>query len=200
MRQFWGKVRDRVLDATAQIQKPMKFDDLGGGAIFLINPEGYRPPPPRPVPGPVAGPTGQWATGMLGLAVVVAVLMMLWWRMARHTIKAQVLDGRNGRVLALLSPGQEVIVGRSSSAGICLDRDQLSQQHARFGLDSHGLWIEDLASKNGVWFGPGKQLVPGKREPLKNGDVIYLADDQSPIRVVLSAQPRGRRKPVAAAP
>ncbi len=60
------------------------------------------------------------------------------------------VDGPNaGRVHSL--PYGEHILGRGGRAGVRLDHEDVSRQHARLEVGPTGVVVHDLSSKNGVW-------------------------------------------------
>lgn len=63
----------------------------------------------------------------------------------------------------------ENVVGRTDSAGICLDAEAVSRRHARIVVSKNEAVIEDLGSKNGT-FVAGKRLKSSRR--LVDGDRI----------------------------
>jgi pSer/pThr/pTyr-binding forkhead associated (FHA) protein len=62
----------------------------------------------------------------------------------------------------------------------------VSKVHARFDVDAHGLWIEDLGSGNGtVVVQPGGSPVavhPGGRTPVGVGAVVRLGRQSFSVR------------------
>ena len=99
------------------------------------------------------------------------------------TGRFRLVDAENGRTLCTLDIGGAVTVGREPPADVCLQESEISKQHARFGIDDKGqIWVEDLGSTNGVWFGPGKRLRSG-RTKLQRGQIVYLADKHHPVRI-----------------
>lgn len=66
--------------------------------------------------------------------------------------------------------GMRTILGRSAKAGIRLDDDSISAEHASLELDAHGFGVRDLASTNGVRVN-GKEVLS---QSLEHGDRIQL--------------------------
>src|ERR1700678_1772461 len=61
-----------------------------------------------------------------------------------------VLAGSNlGRMFRI--EGEEVVLGRSSSATVRLEDDGISRNHAKVVMRNDELWIEDLGSQNGTF-------------------------------------------------
>jgi hypothetical protein len=74
------------------------------------------------------------------------------------------------KVTRLLSPGTPLIVGRAPAAGLRIDDPTLSREHARFLLSGSRVLVEDLGSKNGIFFAGGRVA----RAELTIGDEIVL--------------------------
>lgn len=73
-------------------------------------------------------------------------------------------------VKRLLSPDTPLIVGRAPEAGLRIDDPTLSREHARFLLSGSRVLVEDLGSKNGIFFA-GSRVT---RAELTVGDEIVL--------------------------
>lgn len=69
-----------------------------------------------------------------------------------------------------LPPGTSVILGRSSSAQICIDDGKLSRHHCRIYSQGDRWFIEDLGSKNGTFL--NQRAL--HQSPLSHGDEIRL--------------------------
>jgi len=78
---------------------------------------------------------------------------------------------------------QEVNIGRWDADGgvfpdVDLDSDdpeaKVSRRHARISLRDGQYQIEDLGSTNGTFVNRGHRLLPGDRQPLKDGDEIIV--------------------------
>lgn len=91
-----------------------------------------------------------------------------------------------------LDAGDFVTFGREPGDGfsdgvkrIKLDATQLSRTHARIGVDEKGtMYIEDIGtdgkgSTNGT-FVNGNRVAPGKRQPINEGDAIWLGSPHHP--------------------
>ena len=72
--------------------------------------------------------------------------------------------------------GDEIVIGRSASAGLSVDEQSLSRQHARVFRSKGGFSVEDLDSTNGT-FVNGERLPRGVEAPLHDGDQLRLAAD-----------------------
>ncbi|WP_224241588.1 sigma 54-interacting transcriptional regulator [Hyalangium gracile] len=83
----------------------------------------------------------------------------------------------------LLSPDTPLIVGRAPEAGLRIDDQTLSREHARFVLSGSRVLVEDLGSKNGTHF-LGSRVA---RIELTIGDEIVLGG------VALQVQALGAR-------
>lgn len=72
---------------------------------------------------------------------------------------------------AELIEGEALLVGRSSTAGMRVRRDDVSGLHASFTKRGDTVLVEDLASTNGTWLA-GRRLVAPR--PIATGDEIAL--------------------------
>lgn len=92
--------------------------------------------------------------------------------------------------------GEELIIGRSSDAGIQVDRDSVSRRHARLSQKGDGWVVADLQSTNGSYINdmPIREHRLQSGERLKIGNAIFrflaapgleaaLADEQYRIAV-----------------
>jgi pSer/pThr/pTyr-binding forkhead associated (FHA) protein len=76
------------------------------------------------------------------------------------------LVGATGRIP--LRAGEN-IVGRADHAD--LDTTKISRRHARIRIDSEGVTIEDLGSKNGTWLNDDPVTTPQR---VGDGDTVRL--------------------------
>ena len=76
------------------------------------------------------------------------------------------------RFVEVLVEGMVRVIGRSPTVDIPIESSALSRQHARFEHAEDGVWVTDLASRNGT-FVQGKRV---DRARLKAGDVVTLGD------------------------
>jgi hypothetical protein len=74
----------------------------------------------------------------------------------------------------------ELVVGRSASCQLSLEDPLVSRRHALFIVTADGLWIEDLASRNGVLVN-GEKIA--ERTQLSAGDRISLGDQELTVSV-----------------
>ena len=51
---------------------------------------------------------------------------------------------------------------------------KVSRRHARIQILNNQFLIEDLGSTNGTFVNRGPRLLPGNKQPLKNGDEIIV--------------------------
>ncbi len=76
-----------------------------------------------------------------------------------------------------------VLVGRSPTAGLQLEDDSVSLEHAVFELDANGFGIRDLASTNGVKVNGaevlGAELKHGDRIVLGTCELQYVVEERS---------------------
>lgn len=66
----------------------------------------------------------------------------------------------------------EMHIGRDQTNDIVIEERQVSRVHARFFLSPHGIWLEDMSSKNGTHHN-GKLIEESVL--LQDGDVIQIA-------------------------
>ena len=78
---------------------------------------------------------------------------------------------------------EESQIGRWDADGgvfpdVDLDADdpeaKVSRRHARIVLRSGQYFIEDLGSTNGTFVNRGRRLLPGDRQPLRDGDELIV--------------------------
>jgi pSer/pThr/pTyr-binding forkhead associated (FHA) protein len=79
--------------------------------------------------------------------------------------------------------GEEAQIGRWDADGgvfpdVDLDADdpeaKVSRRHARIVRRNGQYLIEDLGSTNGTFINRGRRLLPGDRQPLRDGDEIIV--------------------------
>ncbi len=66
----------------------------------------------------------------------------------------------------------EMLIGRDPSCAIVIPDRQVSRRHARIWVDTQGVWLEDLASKNGTHVN-GRRV--GEPVRLRDGDLVQVA-------------------------
>src|SRR5207253_7144865 len=81
-----------------------------------------------------------------------------------------------------LTPGKEVVIGRSSDLEMVLVEDMVSRRHARIFWEGDHLAIEDFGSTNGT-FVNGEKI---KKATLKEGDRVLIGTS---ILKVVAADP-----------
>jgi diguanylate cyclase (GGDEF)-like protein len=80
-----------------------------------------------------------------------------------------ILAGSNlGRMFRI--EGDEVVLGRSTTATVRLEDDGISRSHAKVVMKGEDLWIEDLGSQNGTFIN-GQRITS---QALKDGDKIQV--------------------------
>ena len=78
--------------------------------------------------------------------------------------------------------GDELLVGRDgAAAGLCLDDDQVSGQHARLSIRSGQVYVEDLGSSNGSFI--NEQRIDGLRV-LREDDRLRLGNTSFVLKSV----------------
>ncbi len=108
-------------------------------------------------------------------------------RLATNEIVGYVKNIKNGKLMAIITPNYDMILGRNNNVNIVIDdNDAVSGEHAQLGWDKDKkeFWLEDLGSTNGTWWGKSKQLEENTRYPLESGQLFYLADQESPMVVL----------------
>lgn len=85
-----------------------------------------------------------------------------------HHLLVHVQGTELGRVRELVAP--EILIGRSTDAGLWLSDDGVSRKHARLIRSGPSYVVEDLDSANGT-FVQGERI---KRQELNDGDQIQL--------------------------
>lgn len=84
------------------------------------------------------------------------------------------LDGPlEGQKIPIEPDHPELILGRSPGCQIVIDSKNISRKHCKLKQDIDGIWIEDLASKNGVFIN-GKQIIASTL--LSDSDEIQIGD------------------------
>ena len=96
--------------------------------------------------------------------------------------KLVVQRGRSaGKEFTLID--DEVEIGRWDADGgifpeVDLDADdpeaKVSRRHARIIRRNNEFFIEDLGSTNGTFINRGRRLLPGDRQPLRDGDEVIV--------------------------
>ena len=72
---------------------------------------------------------------------------------------------------------QGLLIGRSRSCGLRIDKADVSAEHAKIGYERGRFWIEDLGSSNGTHLGgPNGERVTGRRFLEKNDRVSIGAE------------------------
>lgn len=78
---------------------------------------------------------------------------------------------RDGKTLVhILQPA--LTIGRESTCSLCIPDDRLSRRHFEICLDSRGVRLKDLKSRNGTWVN-GRKVVATS---LNDGDFIEAGD------------------------
>jgi len=110
-------------------------------------------------------------------------------RLATDEIMGYVKNVKQQKLMALVTPKYDMILGRNNNVNIVFENDSISGEHAQLGWDKdkQQFWLEDLGSTNGTWWGKGKQLEAEQRYPLESGQIFYLADQETPIVVIAHA-------------
>lgn len=98
--------------------------------------------------------------------------------------RAKLVIQRGGKVgKEFVLSADESLIGRWDADGgifpdVDLDQDdpeaKVSRRHARIQFQNNQFLIEDLGSTNGTFINRGPRLLPGTKQPLKNGDEIIV--------------------------
>ncbi len=82
--------------------------------------------------------------------------------------------------------GEEVVVGRSSSADLSVPDPSMSRRHARLRLDGGAWRVEDLESRNGTMLN-GSKIVGAS--PVAAGDILTVGSSRITVMSVAEAEP-----------
>jgi pSer/pThr/pTyr-binding forkhead associated (FHA) protein len=129
---------------------------------------------------PVSFPQPELATGQSGAALNLSASLS-----NSHNGPHAMLIIERGRSVGkqFMLSELEAQIGRWDADGgifpdIDLDADdpeaKVSRRHARITLRDGQYFVEDLGSTNGTFVNRGKRLMPGVRQPLKDGDEIIV--------------------------
>lgn len=83
--------------------------------------------------------------------------------------------GREQGRVYVLRLGQTFVVGRSREVAVRLDDEQISRRHASLELRPDGLYVVDLASRNGTFL-TGERLPAGEARRAAEGDRVELGE------------------------
>ena len=94
-----------------------------------------------------------------------------------------------------IAPGNNII-GREDTCQIKLGVPGVSREHARIDFDkAHGLvWVEDMGSMNGTFYGKGGGAETAKlekRQLVTSGDAIFIGGERLIIRFKGGMQGKG---------
>lgn len=93
---------------------------------------------------------------------------------------------------------QELLIGRDDSCQVVIQDRQVSRYHARVSVTPDGVFVEDLASKNGTYVNGSKLEEPAL---LQDGDLIHISMIQSFVFLSSdSTMPLGPGVPLADVP
>jgi DNA-binding NtrC family response regulator len=100
------------------------------------------------------------------------------------------------RVVAL-HDGDDVIVGRATEAGLCIDSADVSRAHAAFRRRGAMVQVEDLGSRNGTWSDGHRILSP---VPLLPGAAVRIGPARIGLAVCTEALGRALAPPGTVCP
>lgn len=92
-----------------------------------------------------------------------------------HSRGILVYEGAEHRENIRLDSAEEIKVGQSQEADAVIDRDTVSQLHARIIAQDGEFWLEDLNSTNGTYVNE-ELLVYKEKRKLTINDIIRFAD------------------------
>lgn len=93
--------------------------------------------------------------------------------MEHNAGESPLLIGERGPLRGERFPVQgEVLIGREPDCTIVIPDRQVSRHHARLWVDAQGVWLEDLASKNGTHVNGRRVEAPVQ---LQDGDLVQIA-------------------------
>jgi len=99
--------------------------------------------------------------------------------------------GADGRETChLVSPGTQLVIGRSLRCDVVLAAPDVSRVHARVGLDEAGAWLEDCGSSNRTYLAASP--VSG-RTPLSEGSEFSICGTTFHVHVLASGGQRESR-------
>src|SRR5262245_17222005 len=88
-----------------------------------------------------------------------------------------------------LPPQGALLIGRSSSAAVCVEDTSVSRRHAVLHVGAQ-LSIEDLGSANGTWV-RGARIEAGQRTPISTSEVVEVGSVSVVVqRVAVASVPR----------
>jgi pSer/pThr/pTyr-binding forkhead associated (FHA) protein len=78
----------------------------------------------------------------------------------------------------------QYIIGKNQSEvdGVITFNSAISRTHCKITKTNGNYWIEDLGSTNGTYIRKVR-LQPNKKAPIKNGDIIQLANNDFQVRM-----------------
>ncbi len=109
-------------------------------------------------------------------------------QLVRDEIVGYLKDLKENKIISLIRAEDIFTIGRDAHSNHPIDDTVISGRHCRIGYNASNksFWIEDLDSSNGVWLNKNKQLDTNKQQPLKDGQVFYLANEDHPMVLVKS--------------
>lgn len=99
---------------------------------------------------------------------------------------AMVLEALNAPVsLKLMVDKDQYVIGKNHSEvdGVITFNNAISRMHCKITRINGNYWLEDLGSTNGTYLRKVR-LQPNKPTPIKNGDIIQLANNDFQVRML----------------
>lgn len=103
---------------------------------------------------------------------------------------------QESKLIAELEVEDRVTIGRSRKAGLRLDRQTISTQHAIVSLEGGFPFVSDLGSRNGTFLN-GSKLDPEVVYPLQDGDHLSLSTFQITVELTDETAPLQDSNPAA---
>ncbi len=102
-----------------------------------------------------------------------------------------VLNGPTAGVsLAVSEPPARLTIGRGEGCDLVLADGDLSREHAEIDVRFDGVWVRDLGSKNGVYFGERRidERLLDDRDELRLGATVLRFEDPAAAQIALLEQ------------
>lgn len=163
------------MNAAASSSQPLGTGETGGSTPG----RGMAQPTPAPTPAPVVARSPETRASVPAYSAASSSQVLV----AEEAHATLVIE--RGRSAGKKFPvtEEESQIGRWDADGgifpeIDLDADdpeaKVSRRHARIMRRNGEYFVEDLGSTNGTFINRGRRLLPGDRQPLRDGDEIIV--------------------------